>query len=196
MYKIKKERKYYIFDCIDNKYLATYEGLDALIEGIAVHYNYLYWWNEKLGNRLLRDYNCTMCDTINYTEMENGTLTLRRYVVFDDMFRIIDVRMYEKEILAYGIRKPTLRWSNPSLKYKYEKTKPEFRNGPVPNTGGGRYRFYRHPHTFSEIRQNSIPEHEEFVRKKRKYIPTVWDDLPRGTSRCWKDQSKKKKQWM
>ena len=34
MYKIKKERKYYIFDCIDNKYLATYEGLDALIKKI------------------------------------------------------------------------------------------------------------------------------------------------------------------
>ena len=124
---------------------------------------------------------------------------LREYIVFDSMFRIIDVRLYEKEILSFVAPKNRKRkWSKPEFEYRYEKTKPEFRNGPVPNTGHKwRFRnYYRRPRTTQEIRYNSIPEYESFVRKKRKYIPTVYDDIPRNIYRSWKHQGKKRKQWM
>ena len=196
MYKNKTERKYHIFDCIKNEYIASYDGLEKLIEGIAIKYNHTCWYNDRVGNCLLDEYNCTMCDTINHMEVAGGQQTLRRYVVFDDLFRIIDVRMYRKKILSYGCHFRPRKYKPHSKAAYDEKTKPEFRRGPVRGTGGRYGHYYRHPKTFAEIRNNSIPEYKQFVRKSRIELPTVWDDLVRNQSRCWKDQGKKRKQWM
>jgi hypothetical protein len=107
--------------------------------------------------------------------------------------------MFEKEILAYKRPKNYKhKYKTKALAYKYEKTKPEFRKGPVPGTSkrSGHYGFYRHPHTLNEIKQNGDIEGRKYARKSRLHLPTAWDDIYRDTSRCWKDQSRKKKQWM
>ena len=195
MYKNNNKTKYYIYNCVKEDYITTCDSFEELIEYVA-SFNYLPWWSsKKYCNRFLEDYNCTMNDTKVYCDWTDKAFK-RTYVVFDNMFRIIDVRMYEKEILGYTPPKNRKRkWRKPIYKY-YEKTRPEFRKGPVPHTGGRYGRYYRHPRTFNEIRQNSNPEYKDFVRGERKHLPTVWDDKVRGQSRCWKDQSKKRKQWM
>ena len=207
MYQIQKQTKYYVYNCVKQTYLYVAENWGDLIGWIA-RYNYSPGWrdniafgtNNKLRNRFLENFNCTMNDTRVYCNWFDEYWTnLREYTVFDDDFRIIDMRLYEKEIVAYRLPN-SLRhqYKTKALEYKYEKTKPEFRNGPVPGTGTGwrRYGGYRHPHTLNEMRQNCEPEHQRYVRKRRKNLPTVYDDIYRNTSRCWKDQGKKKKQWM
>lgn len=199
MYKNDNKTKYFIYDCISEKYITTCENFEELIAYIA-KFNYVPWWSsEKTENRFLEDYNCTMKDTNSCCDYDDNFHRYpRKYVVFDSLFRIIDVRIYKEKILSYEINYKNRKWKNPYLKYYYEKNLPKFRNGPIPHTGT-KYRrggFYRYPRTFNEIRQNSIPEYKEFVRDRRKHLPTVWDDIVRGHSRSWKDQSKKRKQWM
>ena len=195
MYQTNNKTKYYIYNCKSEKYIHVCENLQELIEYVA-SFNYRPWLGNKRANRFFDDFNCTMNDVKNAFDWHrNSFIELREYVVFDSIFRIVDVRMYANEILSYKgsmKRKP----KKGSLAYNYEKSKPEFRKGPVPYTGSGHWHYYRRPRTTQEIRQNSIPEYGEFVRKKRKYIPTSWDDIGRNISRSWKDQSKKKKQWM
>ena len=199
MYQTNKQTKYYVYNCIKQAYLYVAESWDELIAWIA-QYNYTPFYSyEKHSNRLLADFNCTMNDTKTYCDWsDNVQSILREYTVFDDDFRIIDMRLYEKEILAYRRPKSFKRkYKNKAMEYKYEKTKPEFRNGPVPRTGKrGGYCCIRHPHTLNEMRQNCDVENRQYVRKRRNHLPTTYDDIFRDTSRSWKDQSKKRKQWM
>lgn len=205
MYQIQKNTKYYIYNCKKQAYIYVAENWNELIAYIAqFNYNPGFWsdvskTSKKKSNRFLDDFNCTMNDTRVYCDWFNNSFSnLREYIVFDSDLRTIDMRMYEKEILAY--ERPTnykRKWKTKALEYQYEKTKPEFRNGPVPHTssrlGGSPY---RHPKTLNEMKQNCDVEYRQYVRKRRNHLPTVYDDIYRDTSRCWKDQSKKKKQWM
>jgi hypothetical protein len=74
-----------------------------------------------------------------------------------------------------------------------------FRCDPVPGIGRNRWKFrnwYRTPKTAAEHRDMANPENEPYIRKRRKQLPTSWDDVPKGYQRSWKRQSKKRKQWM
>lgn len=198
MYQTQKQTKYYVYNCIKQAYLYVAEDWEDLIGWIA-QWNYIPFYSEKKrSNRILDDYNCTMKDVGMQCDWTWTKYGLREYTVFDDDFRIVDMRLYEKEILAYKRPKSfNHKYKNKALEYKYEKTKPEFRNGPVPRTGKrGWYCGIRHPKTLNEIKQNCDVEYSQYVRKSRKHLPTAWDDIFRSTPRCWKDQSKKKKQWM
>ena len=52
----------------------------------------------------------------------------------------------------------------------------------------------------NEKRKNSVVEEYEYIRPSHrvKNLPNSWDDEPcsRYDSKCWKDCSKKRKQWM
>lgn len=198
MYQIQKSTKYYIYNCKKQAYIYVADNWNELIAYIA-QFNYHPWYSDKkMCNRFLEDFNCTMNDTRVYCDWTSEYSDLREYIVFDADFRTIDMRMFEKEILAYQRPKNYKRkYKTKALEYKYEKTKPEFRNGPVPYTGGkwgGHY--YRHPKTLNEMKQNCDVEYRKYARKSRLHLPSVWDELYRENSRCWKDQSKKRKQWM
>jgi hypothetical protein len=198
MYQTQKQTKYYVYNCVKQVYLYVAENWNDLIDWIA-QYNYTPFYSDKKhSNRILDDFNCTMKDIGMRCDWTWTSYGLREYIVFDSDFRIIDMRRFEKEILAYQRPKNyKCKYKNKALEYKYEKTKPEFRNGPVPRTGKrGWYCGIRHPHTINEMRQNCDIEHQQYVRKRRKNLPTAWDDIFRDTPRCWKDQSKKRKQWM
>ena len=199
MYQIHKPEKYYIYNCQKQAYIYVSESWEDLIAYIA-QFNYTPFYSDKKhSNRFLENFNCTFNDTRVYCNwFDEYSSFLREYIVFDADFRIIDMRRFDKEILAYQRPKNYKRkYKTKALEYKYEKTKPEFRNGPVPRTGkrsGGS--CYRHPHTLNEMRQNCDVEYRQYVRKRRTHLPTVYDDIFRDVPRCWKDQSKKKKQWM
>ena len=194
MIKNQTNAKFYLYDCIQNKFEFVCEDWQELLMYIASYNSYAWWKPSEKHNSILDDYNCTLKDK-NY-DCSIGFFP-KRYVVFDHTMRIIDVRLYQKKILSIPVdayhrykfeNKPAVKWWQNAL--------PEFRKGPVPHTGQHWRQYYRSPKTFNEIRQNSNPEHKEYVRKKRKYIPTTLDDKMRGFSRSWKDQSKKRKQWM
>lgn len=79
-----------------------------------------------------------------------------------------------------------------------DKTNYRFRCDPVPGTHRNRWHFgnyYRHPKTIGELRLMADPEDGVYLRPKRHYIPTAYDDIPRGIQRGWKSQGKKNKQW-
>lgn len=79
-----------------------------------------------------------------------------------------------------------------------DKTSYRFRCDPVPGTHHNRWHFcnhYRYPKTIGELRLMADPEDGAYIRPKRRYIPTAYDDIPRGRQRSWKEQSKRAKQW-
>lgn len=195
MYNTKKVTKFYIYNCWKEQYVYSCNTLDELIKYIA-KFNYSPFLSKKNSNRFINSFNCTLKD-VEFV-FDKNKYVLKEYTVFDENFRIIDIRQYKDEILSYDyLKRHKAKWATPALEYKYEKTKPEFRAGPVPNTGRRHHgSYYRSPKTFAEIRENANPEYKEFVRKKRLYLPTTWDDLPKSYSKSWKDQSKKRKQWM
>ena len=200
MYQNNKQTKYYIYDYRNSCYIAICYGLQDLIKHIAI-WNYISAdfddvsceTRYKKQNTILNHYNCTTNDkeyVFSYDDLEQSKMYLRPYIIFDENYRIIDVRNYKNEILACD--KPRRNYQS------FEKYKPEFRKGPVPRTGKCclKIRSLRHPKTTQEIRQNSIPEYNDFVRDKRKHIPTIYDDIFRHCDRSSKSQSKKRKQWM
>lgn len=74
-----------------------------------------------------------------------------------------------------------------------------FRYDPVPgicNYGHGGY--YRSPKTFHEIKWSLADP--EFIRpsRRKRNLPTVYDDVSRSNSNLtsWKHCTKKRKQWM
>lgn len=90
--------------------------------------------------------------------------------------------------------KNLIRW----IRY-WKKQLPEFRKGPVPNTGKfSGYRYFRHMKTTQERRKNSDPEVYEYVRPARRSdnLPNSYDDITRDYYKSWKHCTKKRKQWM
>lgn len=190
---------YYIYDCWKNQIIGVFETFDALIERLRKSSREVTsWWNEKtkIKNDFIDDFNCTGKDKMYYNfgnsyETGRWEYVLRRWMVFDKNNSVIDIRNYKDDILK--IEKKKYHW----YRGVDEKDLPEFRKGPVPYTGHYKYyRVYRHPKTRNELRQNTDAEYKKLVRPKRRKLPTAWDDIVRDTPRCWKDQSKKRKQWM
>ena len=93
------------------------------------------------------------------------------------------------------------RWFNKSRWIWWLSNKPHtFRSGPVPCIRHNRVglRCYRHPRTTQERRLLCDPLHREYGRARRRKLPHTWDDISFGYAfpKCWKDCSKKRKQWM
>ena len=122
-----------------------------------------------------------------------------KFVVYDENNDVVPVNTYEFYINHSYLQPNPKRqrlgcnWSWQSNHRNY----PGFRNGPVPHTGKKRsyLHYYRMIRTTQEKRYNYA--HKDFVRGKRRQLPSAWDDLPREYRRreSWKN-SKKRKQWM
>jgi len=108
-------------------------------------------------------------------------------VNFDENRKIIDVRLYKKEIFDF-----CSPWSN-KWKLNYE-----YRSEPVPYVHSKRrIKCYRRPHTSNEKRMACAPEVQEYIRPKRKYKNLVDSRslIPRHIDKSWKNK-KIEKQWM
>jgi len=117
------------------------------------------------------------------------------FLLLDANFRVINTEQIEKDLDNYVPKKYTKR--NRFKEYEWL----GFRNGPVPYTGKRKWHFshyYRRPKTTQERRLSC--GHAPYVRACRNLmnLANSWDDMYRSDfhSICWKDCTKKKKQWM
>lgn len=217
MYNIEINKKYYIFNTIKNINTKEFDSEDLLIDflGRKVHYYFISYipdfresnfstfffyreschYKEKflpmfsVVDKILYHIACNFeCDSLLIKDSDN---------------KIINIRLYKEIILkrlkigVYDIAKKAIK--NPQrgeLLYSWRGPF-HYRVDPVPGTGHCKYyHFYRRIKTSNEIKQNSIPEYKNFVRPNRRRLPTAWDNICRSTQKGWKEQSKKRKQWM
>ena len=207
MYTNNQNTKTYLFDFYKNRYVVEFDCEEDLINFLGQAFYKSFW--EGYRNHYFDEINCNGNDMVNFAGIKNGedACYIRRYMFIDENNRIIDVRNYYQEAFdrykkgMYKYRYDNVcddlqygdilvqRWSKQTFRYRID---------PVPNIrhGGGYRGYIRHMKTTQELRQNADVEYEEFVRPKRRKLPTCWDDIPRGLQRSWKKQSKKRKQWM
>ena len=209
MYQIHKDTRVYLLD--RNNYYVEYKSYTEFIEKVAKPAFYrrqrtreslLVFLGEIHG--VVNDVGNNWNDT--YQTCEDKTWkTVRHnvdYILYDASFRVIHTEKIKKDVDNY-----VPKCYNSDIPYRQREgyfKKHEwlgFRNGPVPYTGGGKWRFtnfYRMPRTTQEKRISC--EHNKYVRAKRNHIhlPNSWDDKPRSNwnQKCWKDCTKKRKQWI
>lgn len=151
-------------------------------------------------NKWLDGINLTLNDTTIYHYDGKIETTIRPYTFLDPDNRIIDLRDYIEEIIAYSKSPKKYSWNR--YKRYQDSAIPEFRKGPMPGihkVNCHRGSVYRHVASFNEKKQNSDPEYFEFVRPKRRphNLPDLWrDEKCRHNDKSWKSNSKKRKQWM
>ena len=216
---IDKTEKIYLYDVYQGAYVKMFPTkLDAL-KFLASNKEKIDWCKEDRNTYLdhINMGNDKENQTVPKTYWDNDgqmrfyydiQMVDRQYIFVDGLNRIVDFRIYKKEINylydkgmfdyeSYPKRKK--RWSKYSLANRYSK----FREEPVPFTGKrSGTQAYRMPKLHNLYKQIADEEYQDFIRPKRNLnnLPNVyWDDAPvrsRFKSRSWKDCTKKRKQWM
>lgn len=173
---------YYIYSCNEEQlYTATRAEL----------YNFVNNKGKVFGNfpqqrRLIKKIEYPW----NYPELVTKGMGFIEYIAYDEYYNLIDYKVLED-------------WASNSCKQYKQFSRNnygdhEYRNGPVPGTGGWKNgHYFRRPKTRNELKANCDPDHKEYVRKGR-WVPSSWDDIPVSADRIkrsWKKQ-KKRKQWM
>ena len=216
---IDKSEKIYLYDVYQGAYIKMFPTkLDAL-KFIASNRQKLDWCKED-RNAYLDNINMGNDKQISYVQksyvdiegkchiFHDEELVDRQYIFLDGLNRIIDFRIYKKEI-DYLYEKGIFDFEvYPKKKSKYsyfrfEKNNYRFRQDPVPFIGhkyhGNNYRIPKLHNLYKQVADN---EYSDFIRAKRNLnnLPNVyWDDAPlrsRYKSKSWKDCTKKRKQWM
>lgn len=193
--------KFYVFECNKNSCFKILNSEKELISFLAKAC-YFSLRDNSLHNRYFDNLNMNTKDL--YFD-ENDSYKIRSFVFIDSNNRVIDIRDYKERIFEEFIlckNKKSIHKSekNPQydeLLYTWRGSY-HYRTTPVPRTSSKHRYLYgiRFPRTSNEIKQNNNPFNKPFVRGKRRNLPTCWDDLCRIPQKSWKEQSKKRKQWM
>lgn len=206
-----KTETIYLYDRYLNGWTLRFPTLDDALK-FVVSRGFSYWDKEynffdevNLSNDMYRSE-----EVKYYTDENTGEMCRtvdvnyysRRYMFIDKENRVLDLRLYRKELDYFRKNNETTFEAFPKKKKKYywRNESPRYRIDPIPYTGRHRY-FHgslRAVRTTNEIRMNSNPEHKDYVRPARRphNLPTIYDDIWRHRSRSWKDCTKKRKQWM
>lgn len=209
-----KSEVVYLYDFSQNRYVRKFPTLLDVLKFIASNmhlsfdgksYDNEYLDNINMGNDKTIWYkNSWVVDSQSrfYSDIQ---VIDKRYMFVDSLSRIIDVRLYRKEIeilfkkkcfdfVSYPKRRRS-KYFMPDVPYQYRKD-------PVPYkgklTGCKAYRIPKLHNLYKQI----TDEDAQYIRAKRNFnnLPNIyWDDCPlrsRYKSRSWKDCTKKRKQWM
>ena len=201
MYNIEKNFKYKLVDLYTGKEV-VFKDKETLLNYFARHEknDWLYMLDTCFKDRASHTIN-TILDNIGCNDNDvNADGTPKRYrlyagdgrVICADMYRDEVIRRYKESIGA------TRKWNR--TPWWADKVKVEFRRDPIPYTGA-KYRghYYRRPKSMNEKRKAADVEYKQYVKPKRnvRNLPDAWDDEKvRHIEKCWKSQSKKRKQWM
>ena len=212
MHNFENNSRIYMYDCLNQKWLYVFPSYDDLLLFLAkeVKKNADLSFLKPFKSRYLNDINMTGEDVKVWNEIyySNGMphvkehVELRQYMFIDEQYRTIDPRCDYKHIQELAeqeltdVRYMPLVFKNLS---KDDNNLPEFRKEPVPRTGKRKHgNIIRHPQSYREKRQNSDPEHYDFVRASRRlcHLPDPWEDEKfRPFPKCWKDCTKRKHQY-
>lgn len=190
--------EYQIHDFSTNN-VSVCDGQEALIRWFAKTVRPDIHGKPRIGafGRLAMNHNDTMArhEWNPFTQESTVKKVARTLMVMDEHGRIIDPRLFEKEIFEFlEVSSKRRHWGRRASPWETY----EFRRGPVPHISkGGSYNWYRAPKTTQERRMGCIVEHQPFFRKARNTsnIPDAYDDISRTVTRSWK-QKRIKKQWM
>lgn len=208
MHVLNCDARVYVYDSVAECWLYKFDDYTQLLWFLAKNvsgnldmahlkpYKTMYLNNINMGDdyRVWQEVCCTKDGWITKEHVE-----IRRYMFIDSQNRILDPRKDYDRILELAksdaMKKPRhAHWYGIA-----EKDLPVFRQGPVPGTGVRKHgNMIRHPKSFREKRQNTIPETEKFVRAKRRlcHLPDPWNDEDwRPFPKSWKDCTKRQHQW-
>lgn len=199
---------YKLYNVSTGYFEKTFDTLEDLLIFLSHHQHTDAWWGKyregtesQLGyyNTYLDDVNMTFNDLKLVWDYNEKGYGLRTYVFLDPDNRIIDPREYIRDIIDLSKNPPKNK--NWWVSKRYSNNLPEFRKGPVPNTGRRHWHrgsYYRYPQNMNIKRDSANTEYKEYIHPKNRIhnLPDPWDDIPRNHSKSWKDQSKKRKQWM
>ena len=179
-----KSEKFYVLNK-DNKYF-EFNSWEELVK------EFRKTWNRKIPDLWFGNIGHNFNDSYVIPPPFGRVIPYERkkvdYVIFDSQWRVV-----RKEELISAVES-----YEPTYKYWRARRQPHvFRCDPVPGINCSRWgSYFRHPMTIGEIKANICDA--EFVRGKRKWLPTSYDDVKRSDKfikRSWKKQ-KKRKQWM
>lgn len=209
MYNINPKVRYFIYDLYTKTYAEQFESEEELIN-FLVKKTYKSYWHNTYQNHYL-DNIAMNCNDVGYS-FDDKTLTGkesdRRYFFIDSYDRIFDARKYwpvlkerynENAYLDLRVSEDAKRGDKYYCYVWRKEGLYSFRNGPVPGIHKIRgYNYIRSPHTTRELRDNCNDKYINFVRGKRKKLPTLYDDIAvtSNKSKSWKDCTKKEKQWI
>jgi hypothetical protein len=217
MYNINRDNTIYLYSYHNQQWIASFDTEESLVRYLAVNYEAFFGENNDvqltgndtrranftdgfvLRNYLFKDAYNVVVNPLVYKPQVDEFLTAahdeanpwhREYIRHEICNKW---RKYtNNRIIAHDTLQPGDILCECDINYR-------FRQDPVPGIGRNRWHFacwYRAPRTTAELRDMADPEVQPYVRKKRKTIPTAYDDITRGYQRSWKRQSKKSKQWM
>lgn len=201
MHTVHKDFRVYLVD--RNNDYQEFESYEKFIDytAKAAYYrrqgNSIRWWHfESPLHYAIRDIGNNWNDTYQTCDEKYRTVVSTvDYILLDANFKVINTTKIKIDIDKY-VHKGYNRCYRRFKDYEWL----GFRTGPVPGTGVGRWHFrsyYKRPKTTQERRASHA--HNGYVRAKRndRHLPNTWDDIHKKywNRRCWKDCTKKHKQW-
>ncbi|MEE9572800.1 MAG: hypothetical protein V3W20_07130 [Candidatus Neomarinimicrobiota bacterium] len=161
--------------------VGVYPDYETFLEGLN------YFFVEQHVVTTFKDWPSSWYNFIKFGE------TFPRYIVRDKFGSVFTPTEILNDISKSRRSEPNPnKWYNKKHDFIYRET-------PVPFTGKrirGFYIWYKKPRTTQELRWNEA--HGEYSRGKRRkgYLPTAWDDYPRGDHRERKNWKRRRKtQW-
>ena len=221
MYQIVPDKRIWLYHCVEQRWMCLFNSIDDVVRFIAEDLrhkkdNMFLFKSERDQSEFLERIcmNINECnksvyehyDKLGWSEIEWSVLiSVPCYMYIDADNRVIDMRLYRKEIerIAYSdepnnYQSTSFSKRRGSRRRWHEHENYKYRQTAVPGTGKKWRRHtkvYRHVKTTQELRYNTNPEYEPFVRNRRKHLPTVYDDIVIEKSKSWKDCTKRKNQW-
>jgi len=213
MYQIHKAEYYKLYDAEVNSFIDYFYSDDELINYIArwFNYNHVYFYKNDISHQVFHNSFIEKCTCDKNQLLTYGKyLYLKRFIIYDNYDRIINIHDYKKDafkLWQYKYKKNNYNWSDyyffkrRKINKKYSKWRRQFlnyeyRKDPVPYIhkirGGG---WWSSPHTAQIIRMYKNPEYKKFNRGSIKEVPTWWDDRYRRVQKSWKEQTKCRHQW-
>lgn len=178
---IDKTQTFYYFDHKKEKHICIGDRKDFISYLSKFFSDTEYKDTARWEWSILADQNVTTNDMFVIEE----ECYLRPLTFYDGDYRIIDVRDFYEEAVAFYK-------SNQNCSYRrYFHFKRNHRK-----YHSGNHMRHKMPKTARIIRMDSAVEMKEFSRKSKKTLPRYYDDKARRVSCSWKDQKKYKKQWM
>lgn len=204
MYNTKKEKKYYLYRTSRGSSI-EFENFERLILHIQAD-NHTEWWDKnKPHNYYLEDLamNFNDCCKIYYGNESEYNIHYKEYLVYDEDYKTIDLRNFKDLIFSEDyhiyLNNKYKRKLNFTKYYRYRRHIYIYRKTPVPFTSKHRNGGYKGPKIRKEVK-DSIGIDKEYLRLSRfntlKYMLFDWDCYRNKRIKSWKNQSKKKRQWM